>query len=117
MEYQFFVRDIKLTFIRNMQDCFRAHPEMYGSELEDDEDDVEEELQEREHAAKSEQESPSPAPEIAATKSIPQHTNTDKKPNEEPQRTIISAVGDSKPQSSDEAAELVPKAAFDATSK
>lgn len=27
-----------------MQDCFRQHPEMYGSELEDDEDEVEEEI-------------------------------------------------------------------------
>lgn len=27
-----------------MQDCFREHPEMYGSELEDDEDELEEEL-------------------------------------------------------------------------
>ena len=32
---------------RGMQDCFRQHPEMYGSELEDDEDDVEEELHAR----------------------------------------------------------------------
>jgi mitochondrial intermembrane space import and assembly protein 40 len=31
-----------------MQDCFRQHPEMYGSELEDDEDEVEEELRARE---------------------------------------------------------------------
>jgi intermembrane space import and assembly protein 40 len=30
-----------------MQDCFRQHPDMYGSELEDDEDEVEEELQAR----------------------------------------------------------------------
>ena len=28
-----------------MQDCFRLHPEMYGSELEDDEDEVEEGFQ------------------------------------------------------------------------
>lgn len=29
-----------LTFTRGMQDCFRAHPDVYGSELEDDEDDA-----------------------------------------------------------------------------
>lgn len=33
-----------LTTNRGMQDCFRQHPEMYGSELEDDEDELEEEL-------------------------------------------------------------------------
>lgn len=30
-----------------MQDCFRQHPEMYGSELEDDEDEVEEAIREQ----------------------------------------------------------------------
>lgn len=102
-----------------MQDCFRAHPEMYGSELEDDEDDVEEELREMEHAASSGQDAPSPAPEVAATKSAPQSTDiaTDKKPVEEPHRDMLSAVADGKPKSGDEGGELVPKAAFDATSK
>lgn len=31
-----------------MQDCFRAHPEIYASELEDEEAEMEEELRERE---------------------------------------------------------------------
>lgn len=31
-------------YFRGMQDCFRQHPDMYGSELEDDEDELEEEL-------------------------------------------------------------------------
>lgn len=30
-----------------MQDCFRQHPEMYGSELEDDEEEVEEAIREQ----------------------------------------------------------------------
>lgn len=47
-----------LTLYRGMQDCFRAHPEMYGSELEDDEDEVEEEL-----ASRSQKESASSSPE------------------------------------------------------
>lgn len=42
--------DYGLTEIRGMQDCFRQHPEMYGSELADDEDDVEEEIQAQEAA-------------------------------------------------------------------
>ncbi|RFU30327.1 hypothetical protein B7463_g6029, partial [Scytalidium lignicola] len=33
---------------KHMQDCFRQHPEMYGSELEDDEEEVEAELYARE---------------------------------------------------------------------
>ncbi len=27
-----------------MQDCFRAHPDVYGAELEDEEDEIDEEL-------------------------------------------------------------------------
>jgi len=102
---------------KGMQDCFRAHPEMYGSELEDDEDDVEEELREREHVAGSGQEPASPAPEVAVAKSTPGPSETDQKPPQEPYRNALSAVADDKPKLGDEGGELVPKAALDAISK
>lgn len=30
-----------LTFCRAMQDCFRAHPDVYGAELEEEDDEAE----------------------------------------------------------------------------
>jgi intermembrane space import and assembly protein 40 len=54
-----------------MQDCFRQHPEMYGSELADDEDEVEEEL--RADAAAEEAERPAesaPSAETAASQAV-----------------------------------------------
>ncbi|RDL31970.1 Uncharacterized protein BP5553_09372 [Venustampulla echinocandica] len=43
---------------KGMQDCFRQHPEMYGSELDDDEDEVEEELRARQHDELASQSAP-----------------------------------------------------------
>ena len=37
-----------------MQDCFRAHPEIYATELEEEEEEIEEELRAREAAQGSE---------------------------------------------------------------
>src|SRR4051812_10958658 len=42
------LRWVELIVSRGMQDCFRLHPEIYASEL--DEEEVEEELREREEA-------------------------------------------------------------------
>jgi len=117
---------------KGMQDCFRLHPEMYGSELEDDEDEVEEELRARESAAASgndkdasertqqvsEKTIPPPAEE-----NIAQPTNQkqaakseeEKKVVEEPHRDTSKASAESvsKPQG-DEGGELVPRASHDA---
>jgi mitochondrial intermembrane space import and assembly protein 40 len=105
---------------RGMQDCFRLHPEMYGSELEDDEDELEEEIRARESAevsgevsAKSTAE---PTPE--SSKEAPSPLAEEKKaapaaPHRDSQSTIAAAAE----KAGDEGEELVPKAAYDASSK
>ena len=83
-------QNLELTRNRGMQDCFRQHPEMYASELEDDEDEVEEELRARENAKSenlsekevSEQTSkvapaePTKVPEVPANTSPKEQMNT-----------------------------------------
>ncbi|KAB8297622.1 hypothetical protein EYC80_001430 [Monilinia laxa] len=120
---------------KGMQDCFRAHPEMYASELEDDEAEVEEELRARE-AAKGSDEGSS-----EQSKSSTQDATESKKPKEKSPgpltpTTQIDTESNSKPtdleekhrdnQNSntpesprnlgDEGGKLVPRAAHDATS-
>jgi len=99
---------------RAMQDCFRQHPEMYGSELEDDEDDVEQELYAREGAsgdAASQQPSElshktSKVSPLAAEESRPAEARGDSK------STIAVSS-----QPGDTGGELLPKATDDASSK
>lgn len=131
-----------LTRCRGMQDCFRAHPEMYGSELEEDEDDLEEEIraQEAQRAEggpeltnqKSElKETESPAksaPEQIAVDSAPKSEKEapvkEDAPSAEPK--VLETSEDSKalpktePKTSETPegdSEAVPKAAYDASSK
>jgi len=97
-----------LTCIRGMQDCFREHPEMYGSELEDDEEEVEEEL--RVQAAEKEAASPVQS-EAAPIASIAEQA-TAKLTTEE---SITVAKSDDKTKKGgDQGSELVPKDAVDA---
>jgi intermembrane space import and assembly protein 40 len=115
-----------------MQDCFRQHPEMYGSELEDDDDEVEEELHAREAAPASgddtPQQTPQKAPEPAkeASQQVEQKTTAPeaKAPAPEPKAPSpesppnSSKTKVSEPEKSgDEGGELLPKAVHDATSK
>jgi intermembrane space import and assembly protein 40 len=91
-----------------MQDCFREHPEMYGSELEDDEEEVEEEL--RVQAAEKEAASPVQS-EAAPIASIAEQA-TAKLTTEE---SITVAKSDDKTKKGgDQGSELVPKDAVDA---
>jgi len=98
---------------RGMQDCFRAHPEVYASELEDEEDEIEEELRARE-AAKSEGE---PAHTDAESSSPAEATTTQPEANvvgvKAPESKTPTAATS---QSADKEVELVPKAAHDASS-
>lgn len=115
--------------IRGMQDCFRQHPEMYGAELEGDEDDVEEELHAREAAAEAAKQAPESTAEASA-KSIPELT-TEPKEETKPAPLAVeqkASISDKKSQPEkdandikkipldDELDELVPKKAHDATS-
>ncbi|CAL3967150.1 unnamed protein product [Diplocarpon coronariae] len=114
---------------KGMQDCFRLHPEMYGSELEDDEDEVEDELRAREDAAAAGDE-PLKAPEQSPRgsenhvgepteeeKPVTPKSTEDKKPTEQPHRDGSSATAESitADRNGDEGGKLVPRAAHDAT--
>jgi intermembrane space import and assembly protein 40 len=101
-----------------MQDCFRQHPEMYGSELEDDEDELEEELHAREAApAGDAPPAADPVPQ-AAKKAAPEPPTPAKKaPADDSHRDSTATTAENVQKAGDEGDELVPKAAHDATSK
>ena len=94
-----------------MQDCFRQHPEMYGSELED-EDEIEEELR-AEGSPRS----------FDASHDTPTPVQGQAQPSwpaawEGPEAAIESSKSAAKPiKAGDEGGELVPKAAHDGTPK
>jgi intermembrane space import and assembly protein 40 len=113
----------ELTAFRGMQDCFREHPEMYGSELEDDEDELEEELHAREGAPAtpepSDASSPPPAEALPqttqkATSEISEQSNT---VQEEAHRDSRSTTASDVQTLGDEGGDLVPKSVHDASSK
>ncbi|CAG8949222.1 hypothetical protein HYFRA_00004846 [Hymenoscyphus fraxineus] len=95
---------------KGMQDCFRAHPEMYGPELEDEEDEVEDELRAREQASAngSESEALTPTTIRETPKSTQEAPGTATKAAKENKRVEA-------PKSADAHKETVPKAAHDAT--
>ena len=109
----------QLTACRGMQDCFRLHPEMYASELEDDEDEVEEELRARD-AAPAGEESKISSSESAKVTKPEQSTATpaaERKPVEQPHRDSSSTIAENIEKVGDEGEELLPKVVRDATSK
>ncbi len=83
---------------------------MYGSELEDDEDQVEEELRAMEGEAPSGNEAPQKAPE--STPNLKEQILEEK-----PHRDSSVSTKDSARSAGDEVEDLLPKAAHDATSK
>ena len=127
-----------------MQDCFRDHPDVYGAELEDDDQDIQEEDAATPSDAPSEasqptQPSPPPAPESGAgqtptappTKSTsskpasssappPSHASAESpSPSEERGRTERAKAATrqvkEEHEPQSESDEVVPKAMFDAT--
>lgn len=94
-----------------MQDCFRAHPEMYGSELEDDEDELEEEVRgemaarDQELASQQDDTPPTSSKDAPSQESVP--------PQDTPvEKTSESAVTTPAPETKnngDEGGELIPK--------
>jgi intermembrane space import and assembly protein 40 len=104
---------------RGMQDCFRLHPEMYGSELEDDEDELEDEIRAQESAKASGETSAKSTPESAppTAEASPTPSEEEKAVSEAPHRDSQSTTVAETQKAGDEGGELVPKAAFNATSK
>jgi len=96
---------------KGMQDCFRLHPEMYASELEDDE--VEEELEARE-AAKSEAQSGEP--EQPSTEAPKTPANPTPEPKKQEEAHLESSDPAFEKAAKVEYTEPVPKESFDATS-
>ena len=90
-----------------MQDCFRQHPEMYGSELEDDEDELEEELR----ADASSGGSDAPNDMMTSANGQPSPQEVPKPAVEVPGNTTKSI------KAGDEGGNLVPRVAHDAASK
>ncbi|TGO53944.1 hypothetical protein BCON_0115g00270 [Botryotinia convoluta] len=123
---------------KGMQDCFRAHPEMYTSELENEEDEIEEELRAREAANGSEEGGSEPLSQKAAVSGKPEE-KSEKKPEgkSEPAKPTTqkaiesnsdsteekhrdsrnSTTPESTQNSGDEGGDLLPRAAHDATTK
>jgi len=95
---------------KGMQDCFREHPEMYQSELEDDEDQVEEELRTREVAQNPDPEAHSEEPESKPTQEVPS-SGTVVETHQESQASHPDHVQKLR----DEGGELLPKAVHDAS--
>jgi mitochondrial intermembrane space import and assembly protein 40 len=95
-----------------MQDCFRQHPEMYGSELEDDEDELEEELRAEgsQHSSDVSHDTPTPVngqpqpPQPVAQKGP--------RPAIESSKSATKSIN-----AGDEGDVLVPKAAHGGTSR
>lgn len=117
-----------------MQDCFRAHPEIYGAELEDDEEDVEEELMAREELkARESSESKELEKEIknaeSESKAQPAELAKDIPSNPPAQEISVPGPGTSTPNTDADASSaqkqikastsehVAPKSAFDATDK
>lgn len=94
---------------RGMQDCFRAHPEMYGSELEDDEEELEAEIRAQE-AAKAEARAAESGDDNVTPKKEAQDVKAAVK-EEVAEKTPAPAT----PETADAGEKVVPKTAFDAT--
>jgi mitochondrial intermembrane space import and assembly protein 40 len=121
-----------LTYHRGMQDCFRLHPELYGSELEDEEDEIEQELlaREKESSGTAEDETSVPVTEsmVPVTQNSSQldepKTSSRENSNSKQPKQLGTAQADDSTQassdsqtSSEKDGELIPKAAHDATKK
>lgn len=121
-------------FGRGMQDCFRQHPDMYGSELEEDEDEVDELLaKETAQSAKETQvessaskaasapsietaEKPSPKADSApSVESKTEQPTSGLKGKIEHHRDSEHTAPSSAQIGGDEGGELLPKSAHDAT--
>jgi mitochondrial intermembrane space import and assembly protein 40 len=101
-----------LTLNRGMQDCFRQHPDMYGSELEDDEDELEEELRAEDSPGSSD----ASGDMTTAVKGQPQPSQPAAQKGSKP--AMENSKSSTKPtKAGDEGGELIPKAAHDGKSK
>jgi intermembrane space import and assembly protein 40 len=95
-----------------MQDCFRQHPEMYGSELEDDEDELEEELRAEGSPHGSDTSHDTPTPLNGQPQPSQPVAQEGLKPAIQISKSATKSI-----KGGDEGGELVPRAAHEGTSK
>lgn len=115
----YFEIERKLTSFRGMQDCFRAHPEMYGSELEDDEDEIEEELRAQEAARIGEEAASDTSQGVTESSGTDKLDKEAEKSNQTPQERSRKAgeAENTGGKPADKGDVLVSKEASDAQSK
>lgn len=94
-----------------MQDCFRAHPEMYGSELEDDEEEIEAEIRAHEDAKAAARGDDSHAEADFSARSVDSMVSHE--PTSAPKETLAASIP-TEPMVGDESGDLVSKAIADA---
>ena len=94
-----------------MQGCFRAHPEMYGSELEDDEEELEAEIRAHEDAKAAARGDISHEEANFSAKSA--ESTLSHQPTSAPKETLSTTTPD-EPLAGDESGDLVSKAIADA---
>lgn len=105
-----------IEHFKTMQNCFREHPDVYGAELDDDEEGAAEALEGETAPVPSDA---APQPNLARTEAAPLANNTSTQPS--PSTSIPSAAtavkapqdGDSTAKSDESSDELVPKAWHD----
>ena len=94
-----------------MQDCFRAHPEMYGSELEDEEEEVEAEIRAQEDAKAAARGDASREEADFGARST--DSAVSHQPTSAPKETLAAQIP-TEPMVGDESGDLVSKAIADA---
>lgn len=97
-----------------MQDCFRQHPDVYGSELEEDE--VDEQLQEHIASTSSDEKSasdPTAVRDAASARQVDASTTPSEKQAEAKEATEQVESQQSQQQELSESEKLVPKAEID----
>lgn len=98
-----------------MQDCFRAHPEMYGAELEDEEEEIEAEIRAQEAAKAEARENEAPAAESQDAKVTPKQAAQDTKAAVKDEAVKTPAPAPTHPEVADVGEKVMPKTAYDAT--
>jgi intermembrane space import and assembly protein 40 len=89
-----------------MQDCFRLHPEQYGAELEEDEDEIEQELARQDASSgKGEEASSEPStelsPPVAQDATKPSQPKPKQSKSSQPKAVSEEILGDKQPTQSD----------------
>ncbi|KFY95698.1 hypothetical protein V498_03209 [Pseudogymnoascus sp. VKM F-4517 (FW-2822)] len=99
---------------KGMQDCFRAHPDMYGAELEDEEEEIEAEIRAQEAAKAEARENDAAAAESQDDKVTPMKEAQDIKAAVK-EKAVEKAPAPTHPETADAGEKVVPKTAYDAT--